>query len=103
MTREEAINELNEELIGINPNSLGREEIQRWAVALDMAIKALKEQRPRGEWKPYKDSDYCDDGYLLCTKCNWRFSFGAYRILQDDNYCPHCGAYMRKESQDDRE
>ena len=50
----------------------------------------------RGEWKPYKDHEYSGGGYLLCTKCNWRFSFGAYRILQDDNYCPHCGARMKE-------
>ena len=55
--------------------------------------------RPHGELNPYKDNAYSGGGYWLCTKCKWKFSFGAYRILQDDNYCPHCGAKIRKEGE----
>lgn len=54
-------------------------------------------ERPHGEWETYKDSAYSGGGYLMCTKCQYRFSFGAYRILQDDNYCPHCGVKIWKE------
>lgn len=59
--------------------------------------KVRYDKRPHGELKPYKDSAYSGGGYWLCTKCQYRFSFGAYRILNDDNYCPHCGAKIRKE------
>lgn len=48
--------------------------------------------RPRGKWELYKDDDYSGGGYILCTACKYRFSFGAYKILEDDNYCPRCGA-----------
>lgn len=52
----------------------------------------FEEKRPRGEFKLYKDDDYSGGGYILCTACKYRFSFGAYKILENDNYCPHCGA-----------
>lgn len=48
--------------------------------------------RPRGEFELYKDDDYSGGGYILCNACKFRFSFGAYKILEYDNYCPHCGA-----------
>ena len=47
-----------------------------------------------GEWKCVEDPDYSGDGYILCTACNYRFSFGAYRMLNHDGFCPHCGAVI---------
>lgn len=54
MTREEAIKELTEEFMAINPNDLGCEEIERYASALNMAIEALKE-RPQDKWEYLKE------------------------------------------------
>ena len=42
MTNREAIDELMSELTAINPNDLGREEMFKYATALDMGINALK-------------------------------------------------------------
>lgn len=58
---------------------------------VDMCIM-FEPQRSHGEFKLYKDDDYSGGGYILCTACKYRFSFGAYKILENDNYCPHCGA-----------
>lgn len=59
----------------------------------------MEKEPPTATLEPYEDDDYSGGGYLMCTKCNWRFSFGAYRILQDDNYCPHCGSKIKKEGE----
>lgn len=53
------------------------------------------DERPHGEWKCFEDPDYSGGGYTLCTACNYRFSFGAYRILEHDGFCPHCGAVIK--------
>lgn len=69
--------------------------------AFNMAIEALGEKRTRGEFDLYKDDDYSGGGYILCTACKYRFSFGAYKILEYDNYCPRCGAkIIRRPDQD---
>lgn len=58
------------------------------------------EKENRGEFELYRDDDYSGGGYILCTACKFRFSFGAYKILEYDNYCPHCGAkIIRKPDQ----
>lgn len=94
MTREEAINELTEALMEINPNDLGREEILRWAVALEMAIEALKEQRPRGEWietsNIWETEDLSGWGYYKeCSCCH-------DQVRCRTPFCSTCGADMRK-------
>lgn len=94
MTREEAINELTEELMGINPNDLGREEIERYAVAINMAIEALKEQRPHGECKtckhytPYRDQfSYRNRGDGYCKSTITTSEGQAYINCHDEWYC----------------
>ena len=54
MTNKEAVEVLKEELLLINPNDLGDADIEKWAKALDLAIKAL-EERPTGKWVSVKD------------------------------------------------
>lgn len=54
----------------------------RW-LALDLAIKALKE-RPHGEW--IGDTDY--DNTCKCSKC--RMTFDTDRL----NNCPNCGSII---------
>ena len=70
--------------------------IQRFE-ALRMAIEALQEpERKKGKWE---DFDY--DNSYLCTSC------GEIWILNDGtpeennmNYCPKCGADMRKNEEE---
>ena len=97
MTREEAINELTENLTAINPNDLGDEDVERYAFALDMGIKALKEERPHGEWLSHyeycKKHDCIPSGLIAfwwCNKCEQGVEIPT-------NFCPNCGASMRKE------
>jgi len=76
-------------------------ELESYLNGYELARKMFK--RSQGDepstatLESYEDDDYTGGGYQMCTKCKWKFSFGAYRLLQDDNYCPHCGAKLMKE------
>ena len=87
MTREEAKNQL--ECIY---TEVSTEEDRE---AIDMAIEALKEQRPHGEWI----EKHCDYGvYYRCSNChkmppNYECDYKEGAIKT--NFCPNCGADMR--------
>ena len=66
------------------------EEMIRAKIALDEMPTI--DERPHGGWKYFEDDDYTSGGYNMCSVCNWKFSFGAYPLIYEDNYCPHCGA-----------
>ena len=56
-----------------------------------------------GKWKPVRYTTYCSCGksyetyHYLCTACN----HVAYAQPYGLKYCPHCGAKMGKEANDD--
>jgi rubrerythrin len=62
--------------------------------ALNMAIEALEQQRPKGHWiniNKNKDGQ-CDDygnPYVKCSEC------GICNGTDESNFCPNCGADMR--------
>lgn len=60
--------------------------------ALDLAIKVLKNERPKGEWIMNKTS--ARGRNYTCTHCN-KVSRNKFA------YCPNCGADMRKEVDND--
>lgn len=59
--------------------------------------KRFEPARPRGKWLQREDKEYNGGGYNFCTACQYRFSYGAYPLIYEDNYCPHCGARMQKQ------
>lgn len=66
-----------------------------WDEAIDVAVDALKAQLPSaqperkiGEWK------HISDGYVDIYECNQCGKKEDY----ERNYCPDCGAYMKKEN-----
>lgn len=60
--------------------------------ALDLAIEALQQERPKGEWEHHMDRNgilwercsECGDSTLVCDR-------------ENINFCPNCGADMRGE------
>ena len=84
MSREETISMLEQ---------IGRHECI-WMVCrhnevyetIDNAIKALKEQRPHGEWE--KKPEICYD-YFYCSECGYAYKHAF-------NFCPNCGSDNRK-------
>lgn len=57
--------------------------------AYDMAIEALKEERPHGEWKK-------DGFFAICSECGHELQHYEL-VVSRLNFCPTCGADMRKE------
>lgn len=82
MTNEEAIRDIEE---CVMPYVGG--------ISLQMAVDALKEQRPHGTW-----NDHSDEGYVECPFCD-------HATTCDDNieelhYCFFCGASLSKKGDD---
>lgn len=68
-------------------------EIQQ---ALDMAIKALKQEQPKMGWWIFHKS--FDNGYkncnecIECSQCHTWFGYDCYNKTP---YCPNCGSRMK--------
>ena len=68
------------------------------------ALELLKEQQPKkGKWQPYKHGD---DTWHQCSACGVadryieivkREGYPDYRMVSKKNFCPNCGADMRKD------
>lgn len=52
------------------------------------------EARPTGYWASYQSDDYSGGGCVVCSNCNWHYSWGAYFEVETFKYCPNCGAIM---------
>lgn len=107
LTNEDAIGWLN----GIKADGFGDNGEEEKETAIDMAIKALREQRERGKWE-YKQIGISTCA-VLCSECgnilhkgeNYTDVADYRRLIQQmlknkgidlDNFCPHCGADMRE-------
>lgn len=98
MTREEAIKQMEEFMV-----------IDDWSLvylpdlhdALELAIEALKEQRPHGEW--IGDTDI--DGTCKCSICRMTFDIDRLKMVMcNGKYemppcCPNCGSDNRKKGE----
>lgn len=90
MTREEATLILSN-MIHDDKAVYGRKDKKR-NIALDMAIEALKEQRPHGEWV----KDFNMDKAIVCSECGEEAWYKEYcGWVTKSNFCPNCGADMR--------
>lgn len=90
MTNEQAIRWLN----GLKVNEI----LSATKEALDMAMKALEEERPKGEWIKNEGRDLRDCFYT-CSKCGRNINVICGETLADYPFC-HCGANMRGENND---
>lgn len=84
MTRQEAIKYIKSRCIGSTEERDGTQ----WSEAMWTAIEALSAERPTGMWKQV---DLLAD--RLCSVCG----YGVWDSEAEEyNYCPNCGADMRK-------
>jgi rubrerythrin len=89
MTREEAIEFLNTD----DYESKGYND------AVIMAIEALEEQRPHGEWKPLGEPDDLGiHSWYICSRCGFRTTWHMVDIF---HFCPNCGSDNRKEGDEE--
>ena len=69
----------------------------KWTEACDMAIEALKEQRPQGEWIDtgtiWTETDNGFEAWETSYKC----SECGNLLREKKPFCDECGADMRKE------
>lgn len=65
-------------------------DIKELFEALDLAIKALEQIRPKGKWIEVEDA--YGMSWFRCDKC------GDFEYVNSD-YCPLCGADMRGEAE----
>lgn len=68
---------------------------------VETAPDAEPEENNTSTFELYEDKDFSGGGYLLCTQCKYKFSFGAYHILEYDNYCPRCGRKIIRQADPD--
>ena len=57
-------------------------------------LSAAQPERKRGKWKPYR----CD--MYECSECGYIYTELTDRHRCGANFCPHCGADMRKDAQE---
>lgn len=71
------------------------------AEALGLATSALKEltERKRGNWVHSEDIAWSGGGKTTCSACDWSYSDGAYLDVYEFNFCPNCGAEMKRRSE----
>ena len=121
MTREEAIDNIKnlKRYMKTSDKQNRHKFLDEIYIALDMAIEALgtidglcenlawyinernrllQEQRPHGEWIKHVDDLFPEESTEECSVCH-----EEQRITgNDDNYCPNCGASMRKREGDEK-
>ena len=97
MTREEAINAITQ---FIKNYAYGND-----LIGLNMAIEALKDERPHGEWIKGKEISrtmlagktlYIDYEDFTCSNCGLVLDRLLYHVDGSPiyNFCPNCGAKM---------
>ena len=76
-------------------------EIKNCCMANENVIAIIQNaptvERPKGEWIKHIDDLYPEDSTEECSSCH-----EEQRLVgNDDNFCPNCGADMRKEASDE--
>ena len=65
-------------------------------------LPSARPERKRGKWV-YAEDEYGIDGYH-CNQCGffvpWDYAHKFINYIEDYNFCPHCGADMRKDEQE---
>ena len=86
-------------ITSLNLDNITEENIEKfkmiWQRANSKGLLTINVDRPQGEWIEVGDNQpYSKDKLYGCSKCR----FGSY-LLSDTknvNFCPNCGADMRK-------
>lgn len=95
MTREKAIEIINYHKILVDEDKSGLLDKRLEYEAIDIAIKALKQEQKVGHW--IKNKGYDDrDNFFTCSECGRTINIICGETLTDYPYC-HCGAKMKDE------
>ena len=64
-----------------------------------LAYECGKAERKRGNWVHSEDIAWSGSGKTTCSACDWSYSDGAYLDVYEFNFCPNCGAEMKRRSE----
>lgn len=87
------------EILEDGRNPFNTIDTDKWCEAFEMAILALKEQRPKGHWRTivsHEVGEYRPTKYV-CSECGWMIDL-CRGLRQEQGFrlfCEHCGADMR--------
>lgn len=69
--------------------------------AVKVAIEALEEQRPHGEWVEVGYTEDYHEAKYRCTNCKTEYKYTDFINIAPvecfPNFCPNCGSDNRKE------
>ena len=68
----------------LNPYNDKDPEVEAWLLVTQ---EGWRKQQPSGKWR------FAGDGIVECTACEEAYD----NTMRPRNYCPNCGAYMKKE------
>lgn len=93
------IQDIRENNRGYYFNSIAEQEVN--FAKVDYAIDRISEaptieERPQGEWEYTQYDSNPNIGNWHCSECK-HIVFGGYSQKPYYNFCPNCGANMRKE------
>lgn len=69
--------------------------------AIAEAPTADVQEVKHGIWYVIHDEDWFGGGRYECSECGYGFSFGGFHEMDEQYYCPHCGAKMEVENKED--
>lgn len=76
------------------------EEIKERA-KFDFLALCAEEELPDATFEFHRDDMYAGGWYLQCTRCKQNFSGKGFLFLDHENYCPHCGARIKRTKEDE--
>ena len=99
----------------IDADALGKDLMKRWDINDDQdfcnkevwdALRnapTVQADRPHGEWVRRDNYKVMGEGYIWhCSICDEKVYQDSSRDYPSDNFCPNCGADMRKEKAEGR-
>ena len=86
---------MNENEKAVEKLKMIRKQYNRYEIthSIDLAIKALENEKPKGEWQLVDEGEYIN--YYTCSICGRGLISSADGLVESFPFC-HCGADMRK-------
>ncbi len=92
---ETAMNCLDSIYIGQHPSDtyadIANNRVDTW---VDLVPTADVRENVHGKWLVIEDELWEGGGRYECSVCGYGFAFGAFHEMDEQHYCPNCGATM---------
>ena len=61
---------------------------------LERMPRADAKPREHGHWIAEESDEWAGGGAWICSCCGYGFSWKMFNMLDEEDYCPHCGAEL---------